>query len=213
MEPTGTFNSAAIIIRDCLRSASGTPGSGHDPFELIIRCFPQETLDAIAWRVGAGEELEVKLYTDIFNINDFEYSGNRAPSYSENRAPSRAALRTMNCFILTSDLITSVPWHGWDAVRATLTDALAALPQNEVQLKTMNSHRLRSAVLVNCVVDRSNRHDSYGVIVDFFEANHDAVIASLPALIERHKELSEVNLGLVEDIIGGIPLSMVEGTL
>lgn len=205
MGETGTFNSTANILRDCIKSASAKPGSNGDVFEQVINCFPQETLDAIAWRVGTGEDLEVKLYTDVFNINEFEYNGNRTPS--------RASLRAMNCIVLTSDLITSVPWFGWDAVRASLTDALDALPENEVKLTAMNSHRLRSAVLVNCVVDKSNRHESYSGLVDFFEKNHSAIIDCLPALIERHKELGEVDLGLVEDIMGGIPLSMVEGTL
>lgn len=174
-------------------------------YENIINRFPKETLNAVLVRVLTGTELEKKVYTDIFNINEFTYGLNNNPTVD--------SVRQLNAFALASDLIDDIPWFGWEATRAVITDALTAIPWNQVRLSEMDSHRLRSAVLVNCVVDRSDRHDSYSRIVDFFEKNYDAVYANLPALIERHKELGEVSLELVEDIMGGIPMSMVEGTL
>ena len=195
------------IIADMLRKHVVSAGSrsAEECFEAIVSRFPEETLSAVLGRVLVGVKLEVNLYTDIFNINDF--------SYDMYRQPTRQSLRALNGITLVSDLIVHVPWFGWDAVRSTLTDALDALPEDQVRLSEMDAHRLRSAVLVNCVVDKSNDKESYSNTVGFFENNYDAIYACLPALIERHRELSEVDLDLVEDIMSGIPLAMVRGTL
>ena len=173
-------------------------------FENTIAHTPQETLEAILHRVSNGSPLEQGLYVDVFNINQFRATQFGLPTH---------VLRKMNATVLTSSLINDIPWFGWDAVRATMTDALHAIPDEAVNLVDMDSHRLRAAVLANIVVDRSYRHGSYNNIVDYFVENFDAIYSCLPALVERHKDLGEIDLGLVETIIDGIPLAVVDGVL
>lgn len=173
-------------------------------FENTLTHAPHETLEAILHRVRNGSLLEQNLYVDVFNVNQFRVTDSGIPEH---------ILRKLNVTVLTSSLIDDIPWFGWDAVRATMTDALHAIPDDAVNLADMDAHRLRAAVLVNIVVDRSYRHGSYNMIVDYFEENFDAIYACLPALVKRHEGLGEINVGLVKEIAGGIPLAVVDGVL
>lgn len=189
-----------------------------DTFEMVLANFPAETLDAVLERVLAGTKLEVALYTDIFNQNQFKYSTKYDVAGPLTEAPvevTLASLRSMHAIILTSDLVDDIDacgWYGWDAVTYTLLDALCALPKNVVELDEMDTHRLRSAVLVNILKDRSFR-PNYSELVDYFEQHHNEIRACLPALAERHEELSEIDLGIVEEFISGVPVAIVEGVL
>lgn len=176
-------------------------------FHLALS-FPTASLDAVSHRLLSPiSKLELNLFTDIFNVNQF-HSGS-------NGAPDSRSLREFNCCALVSELIDDVPFQGWDAARAVLTDALSTIPGEVVNIQDMQPylHRLRSAVLVNIIVDRSDRMDSYSRTVDYFEKNFDAIYACYPALIERHEGLSEVNLEIVDLLVNGGASSLAEGTL
>jgi hypothetical protein len=178
----------------------------HGPtFHKTITSFPLATLETIRDRVLVGSKLEVDLYTDIFNQNGF--------TYGVVGEPNDRSLRSLNAVALTSDMVAEIPWFGWDAVRYTMIDGMDAISVSDVDIDEIDSHRLRSAVLVNIVKDRSSRHENYAELVDFFAENHEAIKANLPALGRRHEELEAIDLDLVKEIIGGIPLSIVDGTL
>jgi hypothetical protein len=184
-------------------------------FDKVLAHFPEETLEAVLERVRTGSKLEVSLYTDVFNVNQFKYGLSKFHEDAP-RVPLTDSLRVLNSISLTSHLVDDIDacgWHGWDAVTYTLRDALHAIPREAVRIGEMDAHRLRSAVLVNIVVDRSFHRPHYQEAVDFFEIHYDAIRACLPALAKRHADLNEVDLGIVAEFVNGIPVAMAEGVL
>ena len=200
MEATGTKNATAV---DRLRESISVTEA--ESVAAVMNGFPSVTLERIADRMESGSELERSLYIDVFNVNVF--------SYLPDGTAQASSVRDLNCIALTSDLVDLVPWFGWDAVRASLTDALEAVPQDQINIDEFDVSRLRSAVLVNIVKDRSYGHESYQLFVDFFASNYEVILKNITVLTESHDDLHEMNLAIVEDIIHGASPSLVTGTL